>query len=208
MARRSLINTLLVPRIAALLEPLPAALAGENVAVHQARVGSRRLREVLTPMRGVLAAHAAERARDEVRRVTRALGPVRELDVAIALFDELAEAHGLAPAARLAVRRTMVRDRDAAQRRLRAALPPRRQERLAAALAALTGSIPWTAVRASWPRSTAAWRAVAGGCARRWSAPGRCTCPSGCTRCGSPSNSCGMRSRWPATRAAAEPRRG
>ena len=110
--------------------------------MHRARVGSRRLREVLVPMREVLPAHAAEQARDEVRRVTRALGPVRELDVAIALFDELADAQGLAPAARLAVRRAMVRARDAAQRRLRAALPPRRQERLAAALAALTGPDP------------------------------------------------------------------
>ena len=142
MARRSLIDTLLAPRIAALLEPLPAAVAGDTVAVHRARVGSRRLREVLAPMRVVLPAPVAKRARGEVRHVTRALGPVRELDVAIALFDELAEAHGLAPAARLALRRTMVRDRDAAQRRLRAALTPRRQQRLAATLAALSGPDP------------------------------------------------------------------
>jgi CHAD domain-containing protein len=142
MARRSLIDTLLAPRIAALLAPLPAAVAGETVPVHRARVGSRRLREVLASMRDVLPAQAAERARDEVRRVTRALGPLRELDVAIALFDELAEAHGLAPAARLAVRRTMVRNRDAAHRRLQAALSPRRQERLAAALTALRGPDP------------------------------------------------------------------
>lgn len=142
MARRSLIDTLLAPRIAALLEPLPAAVAGDTVAVHRARVGSRRLREVLASMRVVLPAHAAECAGGEVRRVTRVLGPVRELDVAIALFDQLAEAHGLAPAARSAMRRTMVRDRDAAQLRMRVALSPRRQERLAAALTALSGPDP------------------------------------------------------------------
>jgi CHAD domain-containing protein len=137
MARRSLIDTLLVPRIAALLDELPAALAGDRGAVHRSRVASRRLREVLPPMRDVLPRHAAERARLAVRRVTRALGSVRELDVAIGLFDELAEAHGLAAAARQVVRRTMVRERDATLGRLRTALPARRGERLKATLAVL-----------------------------------------------------------------------
>lgn len=128
---------LLTPRIAALLDTLPAALEGDVTAVHRARVGSRRLREVLPPLRELLPAGTAERARADVRRVTRALGPVRELDVAIALFDELAPAHPLGAAARLAVTRAMTRDRDRAQRRMRAALTTRRCERLAASLAAL-----------------------------------------------------------------------
>ncbi len=137
MARRSLIATLLAPRIAALRDTLPAALEGDATAVHRARVGSRRLREVLAPLRELFTDEAAERARGEVRRVTRALGPVRELDVAIALFDELAARHALDAAARLAVVRAMTGDRDRAQRQMRAALTARRHERLVATLDAL-----------------------------------------------------------------------
>ncbi|MGE0360636.1 MAG: CHAD domain-containing protein [Vicinamibacterales bacterium] len=137
MARRSLIDALLAPRIAALLDTLPAALDGEVEAVHRARVSSRRLRELLPPLGHVVAHDVADAARAEVRRVTRALGPVRELDVSIGLFDELAAAHALGAPARLAVRRTLTRDRDAALGRLRTAMSPRRRGRLARALAAL-----------------------------------------------------------------------
>jgi CHAD domain-containing protein len=137
MARRSPIDLLLAPRRAALLDTLPLALEGDVTAVHRARVASRRLREVLAPMRGLLHDGAAEGARLEVRRVTRALGPVRELDVAIALFDELATRHALGAAARAAVLRAMTRDRDRAQRRMRGALTARRRERLGATLADL-----------------------------------------------------------------------
>jgi CHAD domain-containing protein len=137
MARRSPIATLLAPRLAALLDTLPAAMEGDVTAVHRARVASRRLREVLAPMRGLLGDGVAEGARLEVRRVTRALGPVRELDVAIALFDELATRHALDAAARQAVVRAMTRDRDRAQRQMRAALTARRRARLVDALATL-----------------------------------------------------------------------
>jgi CHAD domain-containing protein len=139
MARRSLIDTLLAPRIAALLDALPGALAGDVAAVHRTRVASRRLRELLPPMRELLAEGSVERARAEVRRVTRALGPVRELDVTTGLFEEFAASHDLDAAARLAVTRTLTRDRDRAQRRMRAALPERRRQRLEAALTALGG---------------------------------------------------------------------
>jgi CHAD domain-containing protein len=137
MARRSLTDTLLAPRIAALLDALPAALAGDATAVHRSRVSSRRLREVLPPMRDLLPAGTAEAARGEVRRVTRALGPVRELDVALALFEEQALAHHVEAGARLAVTRALTRDRDRAQRQMRGALTPRRQARLTAAFAGL-----------------------------------------------------------------------
>ncbi len=47
MARRSPIDLLLSTRVAALAAAVPAALGGEPAAVHQARVASRRLREVV-----------------------------------------------------------------------------------------------------------------------------------------------------------------
>jgi CHAD domain-containing protein len=139
MSRPSLNATLLAPRIAALRDALPAAIGGDVAAVHKARVSSRRLREVLPPLRDVLPPGTAERARLEVRRVTRALGPVRELDVAHALFEILAAEHGLDTTAAGAVRRDLAVARDSAQQRMRRALPPRRQKRLDAALAVLDG---------------------------------------------------------------------
>lgn len=61
-------------------------------AVHQARVASRRLREAL-PLIGLsLPPDELLKARRAVRRVTRALGPVREADVSIGLLDDLGAA--------------------------------------------------------------------------------------------------------------------
>jgi len=142
MSRRSLIDALLAPRIAALLDTLPAAVGGDVEGVHRARVASRRLREVLPPLAGVLPANAVHEARVDVRRVTRALGPVRELDVALALFDDLAGAHPLGAPAASAVRRRLGRARDAARRHARASLSASRQRQLAADLEALTTVAP------------------------------------------------------------------
>lgn len=64
---------------------LPGAIDGEHRGVHQGRVASRRLREAL-PVAGGAALPAA-RARKTLRQITRALGPVRELDVALAHLE-------------------------------------------------------------------------------------------------------------------------
>src|SRR5947207_253069 len=66
-----------------LLRQLPRARRGGADDVHRARVATRRLREILP-----VAAHAADsrgcsRLARDVRRITRALGPVREIDVAL-----------------------------------------------------------------------------------------------------------------------------
>jgi CHAD domain-containing protein len=74
-------------RLGQLERVLPAAGQGDPVAVHRARVASRRLREVLP----VVARHKRGRAlRKATRRVTRALGPVRELDVSMETLAEYA----------------------------------------------------------------------------------------------------------------------
>jgi CHAD domain-containing protein len=54
-------------------------------AVHQARTTSRRLRELLPVVAAAAPGAGAARLRRDARRVTRALGPVRELDVALAV---------------------------------------------------------------------------------------------------------------------------
>jgi CHAD domain-containing protein len=66
---------------------LPSARAGDPMAIHQARVATRRVREALPlATRG----SKARKLRKAVSRLTRALGLVRELDVALMNLEELA----------------------------------------------------------------------------------------------------------------------
>jgi CHAD domain-containing protein len=74
----------------ALVTELARARQGDVRGIHRARTSSRRLREVL-PVAAVAAPGAGvDRTRREIRRITRVLGPVRELDVAIAEFAQSA----------------------------------------------------------------------------------------------------------------------
>ncbi len=63
------------------------AIRGHDVeSLHKARVASRRLREVLPVVPGKA---GRGKLRRRIRRITRQLGPVRELDVSQTLLDEL-----------------------------------------------------------------------------------------------------------------------
>jgi CHAD domain-containing protein len=74
-------------RLSALGRGLAGARAGDVNGVHQARVATRRLREALPLVAPGTKGRKLERS---VRKLTRALGPVRELDVAMEMLDELA----------------------------------------------------------------------------------------------------------------------
>jgi len=87
---------------------VPEALAGDATAVHRGRVASRRLREALAVLADV---SDAKKARKDVRKITRALGPVRELDVALATFDDEAARAGFDRDAVAEVRRFIERER-------------------------------------------------------------------------------------------------
>jgi len=76
-----------------LADALNAVRAGDDAALRSARVASRRLRERLVMVEQVGAEVPARRARRQARDVTRALGPLRELTVAVAAFDEAARRH-------------------------------------------------------------------------------------------------------------------
>lgn len=82
--RRTIAEQLIHRRVEALIRALPAARQGNTASIHHARVATRRLREVL-PL--VHAGARGRKLRRKVRRLTRALGPVRELDVAIETVD-------------------------------------------------------------------------------------------------------------------------
>ena len=59
----------------------PAMCAGRAEALHQMRVGLRRLRAAITIFADVLAGSDEERIKAELRWITRELGPARDLDV-------------------------------------------------------------------------------------------------------------------------------
>jgi CHAD domain-containing protein len=125
MEHLALSLALLRQRLVSLLTAMPAAQAGDEGSVHQARVASRRLRQAL-PVLGTRAdADALDRAGRRVRRITRALGPVRELDVTLLLLAEL-EGRGAAPARAIA--------------RVRAAVTEERQKRRVEMLEEMTPS--------------------------------------------------------------------
>jgi CHAD domain-containing protein len=121
---------LLKQRLTALLDAMPAAQAGDTRSVHQARVATRRLREALPVLRASLDEDALGRAERQVRKMTRALGPVRELDVALAHLDELAAHHAVPARAVSRLRHALAREQFARRRELLAAITPGKMERL------------------------------------------------------------------------------
>ena len=107
-------TTRLLQRLArSLKRHLPEAAAGDNTGVHQARVTSRRLREAVPVLATGLKGSKAGKATRKLRRLTRALGTVRELDVTLTLLDELASAAEVSRTAVEDVRAHVVRERDA-----------------------------------------------------------------------------------------------
>ena len=76
-------EALLRPQLARVARLLHKAETGDVTAVHQARVASRRLRELLPILE--LDPRVSRKLGRRLRKVTRALGPVRELDVLLTL---------------------------------------------------------------------------------------------------------------------------
>jgi CHAD domain-containing protein len=93
-------------RLAALDRSLPSARRGNVSAIHKARVATRRLREAL-PL--VASGSTGRKLRKTVRRLTRALGSVRELDVARMTLDEI-ESEGDVPHSAITRLRQVIRE--------------------------------------------------------------------------------------------------
>ena len=84
-------EALLQPQLARVTRLLRKAGEGDVTAVHQARVASRRLREILPILE--LDPGVSRKLGKRLRKVTRTLGPVRELDVLITLGRDWKEAN-------------------------------------------------------------------------------------------------------------------
>ena len=130
MERSALSVAILRQRLVTLLSAMPAAQSGDESSVHQARVASRRLRGAL-PMLGASAdAHALDRVDRRVRRITRALGPVRELDVVLLLLAEFEERGAASTMAIGLVRDAVVAERRQRRTEMLAEITPSRLEKL------------------------------------------------------------------------------
>jgi CHAD domain-containing protein len=127
---RAALLVILEQRLETMLDAMPAAQAGDTRSVHQARVATRRLREALPVLRGSMNGAALSRLRRQVRKMTRALGPVRELDVSLAHLDQLAAGHVVSSRALGAVRQALARERAARRREMLATITPGRLNRL------------------------------------------------------------------------------
>jgi CHAD domain-containing protein len=96
MRRRPRVTTVLLnTRARALHRQLPLAIDGDDRGVHQARVATRRLREAVPVLTTGIRGSKGKKAAKKLRKLTQAMGTVRELDVTIALIDELAASDDL-----------------------------------------------------------------------------------------------------------------
>ena len=111
-------------RVRALLRHLRPTTEGAVEPLHQCRVATRRLRELLPLCDVELGVRIAARARKRVRQLGGALGAVRELDVALGLVDEVERAGRAQPAAADRLRQRVREERERQRERMRARLKP------------------------------------------------------------------------------------
>jgi CHAD domain-containing protein len=110
--KTSVASRLLARRAAALKRHVPRAIQGDGHGVHQARVASRRLREALPVLVAGVKGTKSRKSLARIRRLTKTLGTVRELDVTLQILDELVAAENLPRPALEAVRGRVVSERD------------------------------------------------------------------------------------------------
>ena len=105
-------------RLDALDAVWPDFLAGETEALHKARVASRRIREALPVVGAVAPPATVKKLRRKMRDLTRFLGPIRELDVELAMLDKEAARDSVPKSALAVVRREVASRRHALRDRL------------------------------------------------------------------------------------------
>ena len=112
MDRSAPSEQLIAKRLRTLEVTLAGAARGDREALHRARIASRRIREALPLLSAGLRGRRLER---KVRRITRALGPVRELDVALQILDDVERSGELSRSALARLRQAVARERHALQ---------------------------------------------------------------------------------------------
>jgi CHAD domain-containing protein len=148
-------SELLKKRVDQFTRVLRAMEKGDVRALHQARVASRRMRE-LVPMLQLERSTARKLGR-RLQKITARLGTVRELDVLLLQIDELhvSGRRGSGGLGRVGVR--VSKARDEARKRLFAQLPISEMARLARKLDRIAGDLVDTE-RASSKSAARSWR--------------------------------------------------
>jgi CHAD domain-containing protein len=108
---------------------LSGVQSGDVRSLHRARVASRRLRELVPVLQ--LDSDATRKLSRRLRKVTKRLGTVRELDVMLALVDELRESQPIHHDALRRARAAVAEARDEARNRLFDHLPADEMRRTA-----------------------------------------------------------------------------
>ncbi|HUL75257.1 MAG TPA: CHAD domain-containing protein [Vicinamibacterales bacterium] len=108
---RAGLDTSVATHAGTLEHELARARHGDVRGIHRARTTSRRLREALPVAAVAVPGASTDRARRDIRRLTRWLGKVRELDVALAELTAAATRHGWNAAAVGAIERTLAAER-------------------------------------------------------------------------------------------------
>jgi CHAD domain-containing protein len=140
-------TVLLLRRARELERQLPLAIEGKDTGVHMARVASRRLREAVPVLAGET--KARRKAERKIRKLTQALGTVREMDVTVQILDEFAQNNQLPRNALEDVRGHVIAERDRRREvmlhRLRRVKPEKLNRRLqeASIVSAVVNSAEW-----------------------------------------------------------------
>ena len=137
-------------------EQLPAAADGAVEPLHQCRVATRRLREILPLCAAETSRSTAGRARRRLRRVGRALGPVREVDVALALVDELARRRFVRGQAEDHLRRRLLDEREERREQMLGRLRSVNTRKLERALAEVARMLGMRRQTDAWAQALAA----------------------------------------------------
>jgi CHAD domain-containing protein len=116
MDRSAPSELLIRQRLRALEKNLPAAAKGNPAALHQARVASRRMREAL-PV--VSTGSRGRRLERQMRKITQVMGPVRDLDVALQILDEIEKGGEASRSALTRLRQAVSRERQMLQLEMR-----------------------------------------------------------------------------------------
>jgi len=144
-------SELLKTRLDQFTRVLNAVEQGDVRGLHRARVASRRLRELMPMLQ--LEHDKSRKLGRRLKKVTRRLGAVRELDVLLLLVDELHVARGGRSGSLGRVGISVAKDRDDARKRLETRMPIERMRRLAAKLNRLVEEL--RVVEATPARATA-----------------------------------------------------
>jgi CHAD domain-containing protein len=140
MKPRNARDRLLHRRVRAFERALPEACGGEVEAVHKARVASRRVREALPVVLADVPAKKASRLARGFGRITRALGPVREIDVTLAVLETAQAKFPDAAASLQAVASDLHAERSRRRQEMLGRLEHIDSDRLVARLDALAGT--------------------------------------------------------------------